>query len=213
MDMKTLLERIDWVLSHRNWTQLGWSKRAGLSTRYLSTLRGRLETKPEGRGDHDAMVKLATVAGVPVAWLEDGKGDPGNLDLGPEFQREPLAELVPDDDESPAEAALLRVLDVARHTLADLDAARAALRSVDRATRADALPEAMAAAWLDAAAILRRRGVPATPRAITEQVAVGSLPKRPREVSADAEGDAKARELGVEPGSAAGAVEALLKRK
>lgn len=149
---------------------------------------------------------------MPVAWLEDGKGDPGNLDLGPELQREPL-DLAPEDDESPAEAALLRVLDPARHTLADLDSARAALRSVDRATREDALPEAMATAWLEAAAILRRRGVPATLRAITEQVAVGSLPKRPREVSADAVGDAKARELGVEPGSAAGAVGALLKRK
>lgn len=213
MDMKTLLERLDWVLEHRGLTQLGWSKRAGLSTRYLSTLRGRLETKPDARGDHASMVKLATVAGVPVAWLEDGKGDPGNLEMGPELQREPLAELVPEDDESPAEAALLRVLDVARHTLADLDAARAALRSVDRATRADALPEAMASAWLEAAAILRRRGVPATPRAITEQVAVGSLPQRPRPVSADAEGDAKARELGVEPGSAAATVGALLKRK
>jgi hypothetical protein len=132
--MRTLLERLDWVLEHRGLTQLGWSKRAGLSTRYLSTLRGRLEAKPDARGDHDAMVKLATVAGVPVAWLE-------------------------------------------------------------------------------AAAILRRRGVPATPRAITEQVAVGSLPQRPRPVSADAEGDAKARELGVEPGSAAATVGALLKRK
>lgn len=157
--MRTLLERLDWVLEHRGLTQLGWSKRAGLSTRYLSTLRGRLEAKPDARGDHDAMVKLATVAGVPVAWLEDGKGDPGNLEMGPELHREPLAELAPEDDESPAEAALLRVLDVARHTLADLDAARAALRSVDRATRADALPEAMAAAWLEAAAgSLRRPG-------------------------------------------------------
>ena len=102
--MKTLLERLDWVLEHRDLTQLGWSKRAGLSTRYLSTLRGRLEAKPDTRADHDAMVKLARAAHVPVAWLEDGQGDPGNLDAGPELQREPLAELAPEDDESPAEA-------------------------------------------------------------------------------------------------------------
>ena len=210
--MKTLLERLDWVLEHRDLTQLGWSKRAGLSTRYLSTLRGRLEAKPDTRADHDAMVKLARAAHVPVAWLEDGQGDPGNLDAGPELQREPLAELAPEDDESPAEAALLRVLDAARHTLADLDAARAALRGIDRATRADAVPEAMAAAWLEAAAILRRRGVPATPRAITEQVAVGSLPQRAG-AAANAQGDQAARDLGVEPGSAAAEVRALIKRK
>lgn len=65
--METLVERLDWVLVNRGLSQLGWSKRAGLSSRYLSTLRGRLDANPDARGDHDSMVKLAAAAGVPTA--------------------------------------------------------------------------------------------------------------------------------------------------
>ena len=215
--MQSLLERLEWVETARGLSALRWATRAGLSGRYLSTLKGRLRARGDAAGaDHECMVALARAAGVSVAWLEDGTGSPEDgapAAEGAATHGDGAEAPAPTDDESAPEAALVQVLDPRRHTLADLDAARAALRAIDRNVRADAAPEDLARAWLEAAAALRRRGVVATPRAVTEQVAVGSLPRRTAPSVANEAGDAAARELGVEPGEAAAALRGLLKRK
>lgn len=116
------------------------------------------------------------------------------------------------------DAVLWEAADRARHTLADVDAVRAILATeVSLATRDDVDLTGAAGRWLDAAAALRRRGQRVTAAGLLVQMtaATPAEAERAQERSdrAGAEGDRKARELGVEPGSAAGALDKLRKNK
>lgn len=91
----------------------------------------------------------------------------------PEPEEQPEAP-APDEDEDPFSVALLWALDRDRHTMRDLDAVRAALRTTARmAAPGTDLIEA-ARAWLDAAARLRRAGKPVTIETLLLEVTVGS---------------------------------------
>lgn len=116
------------------------------------------------------------------------------------------------------DAVLWDAADRARHTLADVDAVRAILAAeVHLATRTDVDLVGAAGRWLDAAASLRRRGQQVTAARLLVQLTAPTPPEAERAQEradrANAEGDRKARGLGVEPGSAAGAIEKLRKKR
>lgn len=116
------------------------------------------------------------------------------------------------------DAVLWDAADRSRHTLADVDAVRSVLSSeVSLSTRTDVDLSVAAGRWLDAAATLRRRGQRVTAAALLVQLtaATPAEAERSRERSdrANSEGDQKARELGAEPGAAAGALEKLRKNR
>lgn len=116
------------------------------------------------------------------------------------------------------DAVLWEAADRTRHTLADVDAVRAILATeVSLATRDDVDLTAAAGRWLDAAAALRRRGQRVTAAGLLVQMTASTPAEaeraQERSERAGAEGDRKARELGVEPGSAAGALDKLRKSK
>lgn len=116
------------------------------------------------------------------------------------------------------DAVLWDAADRTRHTLSDVDAVRAILATeVSLATRTDADLSVAAGRWLDAAAALRRRGQTVTAAKLLVQLTAPTPAEaersQERSERAAAEGDRKARELGVEPGSAAGALERLRKKQ
>lgn len=138
----------------------------------------------------------------------------------------PLPEMPPrespqverDDAHGALAAELWRVADRERHTLADVDAVRMILASeVDRQERRSLDLSDAARAWLDAAARLRRRGervtAPALLVALLERSSADAERAAERATVANAEGDRKARELGVEPGSASGALKKALEKR
>ena len=116
------------------------------------------------------------------------------------------------------DAVLWDAADRARHTLADVDAVRAILAAeVHLATRTDVDLVSAAGRWLDAAASLRRRGQQVTAARLLVQLTAptpaDAEKAQERADQSNAEGDRRARELGVEPGSAAAALEKLRKKR
>lgn len=70
--MKTIAERIRWVLDTRHMTAQALSRRAGLADGHVGHfLNGRVK-----RPHHDTIVAIANAAGVNPKWLEDGEGTP-----------------------------------------------------------------------------------------------------------------------------------------
>lgn len=130
------------------------------------------------------------------------------------FEREESP--VPEDDETPLETALLRVMDPDRHTLRDLDASRAAIRTAPRKAHPDADLTETARRFLEAARQLRLEGEAVTTTSLLWRVAVGKTRRQAevvRETSDryNAEADAELRAHGVEPGAGRAAVTAKLR--
>lgn len=205
----TLRERMLWVLDNRDLTQRSWSLAAGLSERHVSSILTRSKTG-EFRPDHATVVALAGAAGVDVQWLEDGVGSPGE-DRPRVAREEPTLRADPPTT-GPLGRALLVALDPERHELEDLDAIRSALASADLSQRSAADMVEAARGWLDAAARLRRRGVPVTAAGVLIEATLAPAPEE-RAVAANEEGDRKAEELGVAPGAAAGRLADVMKRR
>lgn len=155
----------------------------------------------------DRIARVAAVVGVRVEWLLSGSGLRDAVE-----QEAPALEPHREVPAGPLARALVQAVDAARHELEDLDVTRAALAGVDLNTRESADLVAAARRWLDAASRLRRRGIEATPGALLAEATLAPAAEE-RSRAANAAGDAAARDLGAEPGSAADAVKQALVRK
>lgn len=89
--MKTLADRLRWVLEQRSWTQEAWSRAAGLSANYLATTLYRARRDKDYRPDFNTMKALAGAAEVDVMWLAEGTGEPRATTAPPRPQESPLA--------------------------------------------------------------------------------------------------------------------------
>lgn len=120
---------------------------------------------------------------------------------------------VPDDGETPEEAALLRVMDPAQFTMRDLDAARAATRAPSRKRIPDADLDAVALDALRAARALRLAGEPTDPLSVMRYALEGRHARTAEVVASiardeEAESAERLRALGHEPGQGRAELEA-----
>lgn len=78
--VSTLLERVDWVLKHRDISARRWSLDAGMSGGYINALKTTLKQlapgEPETQLGADTVRRLAEVARVSDTWLATGRGGP-----------------------------------------------------------------------------------------------------------------------------------------
>jgi len=76
--VETILERMEFVMKLRGWSQSEWNRRAQIKERSnVNKLLKRLEANPtEFPGDAKTLQKLADVAGVTMDWLALGRGAP-----------------------------------------------------------------------------------------------------------------------------------------
>ena len=139
--VKTVRERIRWILESQKLSESALSKKAGLTRSHVGRY---LSDRIHHLGD-ETLAAIALAAHVRVEWLRDGIGDPLDTQRGMDH------------------GSLLDALTTAfrRHpdaTLDDLDAVRRLLQG-DAAPR---LPMEHAAiilaSWLSAARVLRLRG-------------------------------------------------------
>lgn len=154
----TLLERIEWILSHRGIGQRELARRAKLADeRHLGVILSRLRKKPNAEIERPTLVALATGGNVSLSWLATGTGTPDETESVP--RRAPDDHVQPPAAEgSPLERALGEAFDPKRHTVTDLRAVQDALGSTYRWERPEADLLAAARTWLDSAAALRREG-------------------------------------------------------
>lgn len=199
-------------------------ERLGLSQQAVADRGGfprpqlaKIETGHNKLSTADMRRQLALGLGVNLrtleAYIEGGMSldDAVSTVTGPEAQTTALAD---SDDGRALGLALVQAITPGRHELEDLDAVRTLLRGVELLQDERVGFDLVGAArrWLDAAAYLRRRGRPVTAGAVLVQSTAAPESASERAAAANAAGDAKARELGVEPGSARGALDALRKR-
>jgi hypothetical protein len=127
----------------------------------------QLDAYLDGRIPLDEAWALARKA-APV-WTELQRRDPLPEQPEPESAAASL-----EDGDDPFAVSLLWALDRERHTMRDLDAVRAALRSTARMADPGADLIEAARTWLDAAARLRRAGKAVTIETLLLEVTVGS---------------------------------------
>ena len=193
------------VLDDRGWTRQRLEREAKLTPGYASRwLNGDRQS-----ADVEKVQAVARALGVRWEWIISGDG-PRDAPQDPEPHTAPVDDA---DTEGPLERALGLVFTPGRHQLGDANAVRQTFGGIDFRQRSEADMLDAARRWIDAAAGLRRRGARVTAESIAEEVTFTRAAAE-RAAAANAEGDAKARELGVEPGSAAGRLgEALRRRK
>lgn len=142
--VKTVRERIRWILENQKLSESALSKKAGLTRSHVGRY---LSDRIHHLGD-ETLAAIALAAHVRVEWLRDGIGDPSSA---------------LDTQRGMDHGSLLDALTTAfrRHpdaTMEDLDAVRRLLQG-DSPTR---LPmehaTAILASWLSAARVLRLRG-------------------------------------------------------
>ncbi|MBI5514804.1 MAG: helix-turn-helix domain-containing protein [Deltaproteobacteria bacterium] len=187
-------------------TQAELARRSGLSQEAISRLesgkiKGLMQSTQEG---------LAHALGVTVPYLRGEAEEPLPEGHGPAGGGAPpghgpagvSAPTLVRDEVDPMNLALDRAFDPRRHELLDALSVREALRDTDRRLqdRVDLL--AAARQWLDAAAELRRQHIPVTSENLLLHLGTTPRAAQERANAANAAGDARARELGVEPGSA-----------
>lgn len=76
MKPRTLLERLQWILTARGLSQRELSKRAGLNPNHLGTTMHRLRSNPDADIERDTLGALARAGDVGLEWLAEGKGAP-----------------------------------------------------------------------------------------------------------------------------------------
>jgi transcriptional regulator with XRE-family HTH domain len=194
-------------------TQAELARRSGLSQEAISRLesgkiKGQVHATQEGlaralgvsvpflRGETDLPLPEAPPRGAGAAGTPGAPGAPGGLGASP------ATPTLVRDEVDPMNVALDRAFDPRRHELLDALSVREALRDTDRRLqdRVDLL--AAARQWLDAAAELRRQHIPVTSENLLLHLGAARRASQERANAANAAGDARARELGVEPGSA-----------
>lgn len=196
--------RVQSILEARGWTRQRLEREAKLTTGYASRwLNGDRQS-----ADVEKVQAIAKALGVRWEWVLSGDG----LREAPQDPESQPAAADEADTEGPLERALGLVFTPGRHQLSDANAVRATFSGMSFRERSEADMLEAARCWIDAAASLRRRGLRVTAESIAEEVTF-SRGAAERAASANAAGDAKARELGVEPGSAADRLSEALKRR
>lgn len=142
--VKTVCERIRWILESKNLSESALSKKAGLARSHVgSYLADRIHALSD-----ETLAALARAADVRVEWLRDGIGDPSSaLDIQRGIEHESLLDAL--------------VTAFRRHpdaNMSDLDAVR-------RLIQGDAAPKIpmeravdILSGWLTASRALRLRG-------------------------------------------------------
>ncbi len=76
--MKTIAERMRWLLKIKGWTEREWARQAGLKeASNVNKLLRRAEERPDRiPGDANTFVELARAAGASLDWLTLGRGAP-----------------------------------------------------------------------------------------------------------------------------------------
>lgn len=175
-DVKTIRERMQWVVDHSPLSARALSIRAGMSEKYVQKLLEREPTRP----DANAIRRVAEIAGVPSDWLLHGTGAaPAGVEVrppAPELRVEREDTRAPAADEVPLETALFEAMDPRRFSGADFDGARAAVREGFRFVRPDTDLLAMATDLLVAARQLRMEGLPVTSGSVMARVASSKSP-------------------------------------
>lgn len=192
-DTDGVLARIEVARLRAGLTQQQLERDAGLAGGYLSKTRRSVRAR-DAQG-------VARVCGVRLEWLLTG-AEPMVANAVPEPQTSPPS----DTDAFGPE--LLAAIDVRRHTLADLDAARTMARDIYLSLVDEPDKVTIARRWLDIAARLRARGIEPTPKAIAGQQA-RSPTEEEVEARINAAVDARLREMGLDPGQGASAIAKL----
>lgn len=143
-----------------------------------------------------ALMSHSRVAGARVADAAERA-----LAAAPPTAPQPRALAPTTEEASEWEDAILPALDPRRHTMADVDAVRGALRSTRALRRNGTDPVDMARALLDAAAALRAEGTPCSPLEVFARTAVTRSRAAVAAQSGDlnSSGDRQLRVLGGEP--------------
>ncbi len=186
-------------------TQADLAARSGLSQEAISRIEnGKIKGLLQS-----TQGALATALGTTAEYL---RGDTESSELPAlalgALSRETVVER---DEDDPLVVALGRAFDYTRHLVVDTHAVLETLRATDRRLVEGLDLDVAARAWLDAAAALRREGIPVTTQNVLVRVTAGRSPRAQsavdaREAAATAEAGARARALGVEPGSATSAL-------
>lgn len=75
--VETLADRLRWVLSKTGWSQRKLSVEAGLAPGHVGLITsGRVK----GRVAGETLSKIARAAGVSIRWLQDGVGEPTDVE-------------------------------------------------------------------------------------------------------------------------------------
>lgn len=184
-DVETLADRIRHLLKIRGVDQRTLAKRAGLSSSYVSVFLSHARENPQAGMSADRLYALAETWGADPQWLLQGKGPPPSETFAPVAPRAPKAKVrferdpVPPstrlgaDEGHPLQKALGEAFNAERHTVADLRRVDDLMGGYDMELDEVDLVAA-AGRWLDAAAALRREGVPFSPQAMMFRLAVGS---------------------------------------
>lgn len=79
--MKTLVERMQFVLDANDWSAREWARRAKLAEEsHVGILMRRMAKQPDRlAGDIETYAKLAAAASVSLDWLVLGRGTPNGL--------------------------------------------------------------------------------------------------------------------------------------
>lgn len=197
-------QRVQSALDARGWTRQRLEREAKLTTGYASRwLNGDRQS-----ADVEKVQAIARALGLRWEWVLSGEG-PRDAPHDPE----PHPPTVDDaDTEGPLERALGLVFTPGRHQLGDANAVRSTFAGMNFMERSEADMLEAARRWIDAAAGLRRRGAKVTAESLAAEVTFSPAAAERADV-ANASGDAAARALGAEPGSAADALAALKRRR
>lgn len=179
----------------RGWTQAQLSAASGVSQGTVS----RLE-RGDSKGLYgDTQRALAGALGTSVAYLLGQTDDPTPDEHAQPDAPDEAPQAAPDEGDA-LDVALGRAFDARRFTVADLIAARDAVRGSDRRTMQGVDLTEAALGWLSAAKRLRLDGVPATPANVLLRASTRTTDAvaAERAAAANAAGDQALRALGVE---------------
>lgn len=180
--VKTLADRIRELLKLRGVDQRTFATEAGLKSSFITAFLTRAKTDPSAGMHAKRLHALAETWGADPQWLLYGKGEPPARNFAghvratkPEttIERERPRAPVDTGDGHPLQRALGEAFNNERHTVADLRRVDDLMSDFDM--ELDEVDLVVAAGrWLDAAAALRKEGVPFSPQAMMLRLAVGS---------------------------------------
>lgn len=182
VNVKTLADRIRELLKLRGVDQRTFATAAGLTESFVGVFLSRAAKNPNTSMSARHLSALAEAWGADPQWLLTGKGAPPLRDFAgparatkPEttIERERPRAPLDTGDGHPLQQALGAAFNSERHTVADLRRVDDLMGGFDMELDEVDLVAA-AGRWLDAAAALRREGVPFSPQAMMLRLAIGS---------------------------------------
>lgn len=77
--MKTLADRIRWILANRDLGQRELARNAGLKDPHVAVILHRLEKDPGRQIEADTLAAIARAGRVSIRWLATGQGSPDEI--------------------------------------------------------------------------------------------------------------------------------------